>query len=218
MSDTFKRMIQKVGTGVPTIPVSTDHRNGDWLDTDIYEGELYLDEATSILYTRVGSTILKAGNASDNFANADLTFTGNRVHDLAGYLASLMNGALFVELGITTDETVYGKTLIADNGSGLGLEVRGAVRLIYQLDNNSTHTISDGENVFIADPGVNDVDLPPVSPDNISRVIIIKNRTGSSLNVNPDGTEEIDGVAGAYSLADNATIKLIGVGTDWVSI
>jgi len=55
----YERRTIKQGKGAPTIPPSTDHRNGDWIETDIYEGELYLDLATSVLYTRVGSTITR---------------------------------------------------------------------------------------------------------------------------------------------------------------
>lgn len=56
--DIIKRQIFKQGQGVPTIPVSSDHRNGDWIDTDIYERELYMDTNTGLTYTRNGSDIL----------------------------------------------------------------------------------------------------------------------------------------------------------------
>ena len=52
MCDEKKRMIIKQGSGVPTIPTSADHRNGDWIATDIYQGEMYLDTDTGIVYTR----------------------------------------------------------------------------------------------------------------------------------------------------------------------
>jgi hypothetical protein len=57
MSDETRRIIIKKGIGIATIPSSSDHRDGSWLSTDIYEGEFYLDTATGIIYTRVGSTI-----------------------------------------------------------------------------------------------------------------------------------------------------------------
>jgi hypothetical protein len=56
-------MIIKTGSGVPTIPVSADHRNGDWIDTDIYEGEQYMDTDSGIMYTRNGSDILIVGSS-----------------------------------------------------------------------------------------------------------------------------------------------------------
>lgn len=57
--DEFKRMIQKFGSGIPTIPPSTDHRNGDWLDTDLYEGEIYMNTDSGVAYTRNGSDIIE---------------------------------------------------------------------------------------------------------------------------------------------------------------
>lgn len=58
--DQSARMIIKRGAGVPTIPVSADHRNGDWIATDIYEGEFYIDTNTGLVYTRNGSIITLA--------------------------------------------------------------------------------------------------------------------------------------------------------------
>ena len=56
--DINARLIIKQGAGIPTIPVSTDHRNGDWLDTDIYEGEFYQDTDTGLTYTRSSAGII----------------------------------------------------------------------------------------------------------------------------------------------------------------
>jgi hypothetical protein len=50
-------MIIKRGRFAPTVPTSNDHRDGTWLDTDIYEGELYLDVISNQLYTRIGNDI-----------------------------------------------------------------------------------------------------------------------------------------------------------------
>lgn len=60
--DEFKRMQVKLGEGLPTIPVSADHRNGDWIDTDIYEGEFYQDTLTGIIYNRSADSITKNGS------------------------------------------------------------------------------------------------------------------------------------------------------------
>lgn len=56
-TDEVRRLVMKSGSGVPTVPVSADHRNGDWLDNDIYDGEIYRDIDTGILYSREGSLI-----------------------------------------------------------------------------------------------------------------------------------------------------------------
>lgn len=52
----------KQGSGVPTIPASASHQNGDWIATDIYEGEQYQDKDTGITYTRSGANIVKSGS------------------------------------------------------------------------------------------------------------------------------------------------------------
>lgn len=57
-ADETRRIISKVGTGIATIPVSADHRNGDWLETDIYDGEFYMDDATGNVYTSNGGVII----------------------------------------------------------------------------------------------------------------------------------------------------------------
>ena len=58
--DVKRRQVIKRSTGVATIPVSADHRNGDWIVTDIYEGELMQNITTGLLYTRLGNDILDA--------------------------------------------------------------------------------------------------------------------------------------------------------------
>lgn len=58
--DSFARIVIKQGNGIPTIPASADHRNGDWIETDIYEGEFYQDLDTGLIYNRYGSNIVSA--------------------------------------------------------------------------------------------------------------------------------------------------------------
>ena len=75
--DLNARIIIKQGSGVPTIPVSADHRNGDWIDTDIYEGEFYQDTDTGLVYTRNSTGITKSdGNATFRVWKARITQTG----------------------------------------------------------------------------------------------------------------------------------------------
>lgn len=64
MCDKTSRIIIKKVSGVPTIPASTDHRNGDWIGTDIYEGEQAIDVNTGIVYTRNGTSIEVVGGGA----------------------------------------------------------------------------------------------------------------------------------------------------------
>lgn len=70
----YGRLITKQGSGVPTVPPSTDHNNGDWIATDIYEGEFYQDTDTGIVYTRDSTGIkLPNGQVPYNIYKAIIT-------------------------------------------------------------------------------------------------------------------------------------------------
>ena len=53
------RMVLKRGNGAPTIPRTNDNKDGTWLPTDLFDGELYIDLDTDRLYIRIGVTIYK---------------------------------------------------------------------------------------------------------------------------------------------------------------
>ena len=81
MNKAIVRIIQKYSnsTGVvPTIPTSSDHTDGTWLNTDIYPGELFVNTADEILYTRIGSDIITIGNFASGTLNtlSDVDITG----------------------------------------------------------------------------------------------------------------------------------------------
>jgi hypothetical protein len=57
MEINYARISVKSAEGLPTIPPSASHDNGDWSPTDIYEYEPYIDSTTGSLYTRIGSAI-----------------------------------------------------------------------------------------------------------------------------------------------------------------
>jgi len=54
----YARIVLKSSSGVPTIPPSSSHDNGDWIATDIYEFEIYFDADTGNMYTRIGGDII----------------------------------------------------------------------------------------------------------------------------------------------------------------
>lgn len=48
---------------IPTVPTSSDHTDGTWLETDIYESEFFVNTADNKVFTRCGSNIIEiAGN------------------------------------------------------------------------------------------------------------------------------------------------------------
>lgn len=66
---------------IPTIPASDDHTDGSWIETDIYEGELFFNLATEIAYTRKGANIVELGVLKhiDVTLDSDEIKTGNSV-------------------------------------------------------------------------------------------------------------------------------------------
>ncbi len=64
----------------PTVPTSSSHTDGTWVNTDIYEGELFLNTADARLFTRQGSNIKEIGLQNSligtpQFATITLTST-----------------------------------------------------------------------------------------------------------------------------------------------
>lgn len=148
--DKYARMIIKQGSGVPTIPASSDHRNGDWIATDIYDGELYLDIATGIIYTSNGGVIQKAGKMSDNFANADLTLNGTRTHDLNGNILFISEASKeYLSMGTGTAELGY----INSPGTEDRVQV-GTGSISFDIGGTPQMSITSGNDVQIFNPNV----------------------------------------------------------------
>ncbi len=57
MVNETRRILIKKGTGIATVPSSSDHSDGTWLPTDIYIGEFYMNTTNGKIYTRTASGI-----------------------------------------------------------------------------------------------------------------------------------------------------------------
>ena len=68
---------------VPTIPVASDHDKSAWRqETDIYEGELFLNTADQVLYTRCGNDIVQL--SGDAFAQTVVSLSDVDVSSYPG--------------------------------------------------------------------------------------------------------------------------------------
>lgn len=71
-----------------TVAPSDDHYDGTWDARDLYNGEIGVNTTDQKIYMRVGNNILQlyplSGGTDTNFANTDLTLTGDRTHTLNG--------------------------------------------------------------------------------------------------------------------------------------
>jgi hypothetical protein len=232
--DKTARIIIKQGVGVPTIPVSTDHRNGDWIATDIYEGEQYMDTNTGLVYTRNGLTIVPSSIA--NFANANLTFTGNRSHDTDGNSLEITTDAgtyaeSFLYMDSTesyfgTDESYFysdgqesamyanrfpvavaqtNQTFLTNYGRQKAItNISGAATLTV-----TNHIVNCTANTFT-------IDLPTAVGIS-GQEYIIKNSGSGTITIDPNGTETIDGAA-SISLGQFDSVTIISTGTNWIII
>ena len=131
-ADITNRLITKVGTGIATVPPSADHRNGDWVETDIYDGELYMNLTDGKLYTSNSGVVQEIGASSPdtNLGNTNLTADANRTYTLNGSLSSdtlaFKTGGGIDVLSVRGDDTIY----IPTGRVGIGNAPNSVTKLI----------------------------------------------------------------------------------------
>lgn len=218
--DKYARMIIKMGTGIATVPASSDHRNGDWIATDIYDGELYLDTATGIIYTSVNGVIqIAVYGTSTNFANTNLTFDASRTHDTNGFTMFLSTDAgaftqASLEMSTTTANLLFGTVglLVTSTGN----YIKGGVK--YSVATASANfTLNDDNHVLNCTANTFTVTLPTAGAGRTGKQYIIKNSGTGIITVDPNGAETIDGDA-TITLNQYESITIISNGTNWMII
>lgn len=128
----FKRMILKVSdveNDVATIPSTSDHTDGSWLNTDIYEGELFLNLVDNILQTRTEAgivTLYDGAGSSVNWGDilgtlSDQTDLQNALDDKINYSDYTPSHSLLVQqsgTGSPTSLSVANNTLVGRLSGG----------------------------------------------------------------------------------------------------
>ena len=122
MSDETRRIIIKKGAGTPTIPTSPDHRDGSWLSTDIYEGELYLDTVNGLNYTRYDNTIVELFPTSTGLGGNEFVFVFSKLDlptPVSGVITLVDNYTYFITktIDLTGDRLVGGINSVIIGGS-----------------------------------------------------------------------------------------------------
>jgi hypothetical protein len=122
MSDETRRIIIKKGAGTPTIPTSPDHRDGSWLATDIYEGELYLDTTNGLNYTRYDNTIVELFPTSTGLGGNEFVFVFSKLDlptPVSGVITLVDNYTYFITktIDLTGDRLVGGINSVIIGGS-----------------------------------------------------------------------------------------------------
>lgn len=122
MANETRRIIIKKGAGTPTIPSSSDHTDGTWLASDIYEGELYLDTTNGLNYTRYGSTIVELFPTSTGLAGNEFVFVFSKLDlptAVSGVITLANNYTYFITktIDLTGDRIVAGVNSVIIGGS-----------------------------------------------------------------------------------------------------
>jgi len=122
MANETRRIIIKKGIGTPTIPSSSDHTDGTWLASDIYEGELYLDTVTGLNYTRYDSTIVELFPTSTGLAGNEFVFVFSKLDlptAVSGVITLGNNITYFITktIDLTGDRIVAGVNSVIIGGS-----------------------------------------------------------------------------------------------------
>lgn len=100
--DETKRLIIKTGSGIATSPPSSDHRNGDWIATSIYDAELYMDTVTGKIYTANGGTVQEVITSLNSLGDlSDVDLTGLISGDILQY-----DGADFVPIALPSSNNL----------------------------------------------------------------------------------------------------------------
>ena len=117
MSDITKRILIKRGSGTPTIPVSSDHRDGTWLATDIYEAEFYLDTANNQVYTNINGVITSL-NPTSSLAGNNFVFVFSK-NDFPAAVSNVITLANEVTYFITTTIDLTGDRLVGGTNNAI---------------------------------------------------------------------------------------------------
>ncbi len=190
------------------------------------EGDDNIMEADGIITDSINTTV----SGGDNFANTDLTFDNDRIHDLSGYYLALMNGTTFFSdnpvsildntsgqaaLDIQKDSTTN-PALRLEAINGIALEVvDGGTILRYFSDANPTVTLNDNLNVVKVSNIAATVNLPSVASDGLTFTIKYVG-VGTATLTAPMGYT-IDGAASVV-MNQYDSITVVKGGTDWMII
>jgi hypothetical protein len=186
-------------------------------------------------YKSVSESGIIVDGVGDNFANTDLTFTGNRSHDTNGY-----------DLQITTDGGAYGEGwLYIDDVSnqsgfntsyiwwestgatmyGLGNEIAKITGTDFKFERSVMRSIISTAAAYLVDDVYQIINCTantftvtlPTAIGIGGREYTIKNSGSGVITVDGDGAETIDGSA-TRTLNQYDSLTIVSDGTNWIVI
>ena len=183
-------MILKVSdvSGVTaTVPTTNDHTDGSWLNTDIYEGELFLNIVDNILQTRTESGIILVNSASSS--DADRVVQNVRYDETVVKGDPLIITGYNVGSGIITVEKADASSSAEMPSYGLAMAnyssgATGQMIAVGTLTDVNTSAFSEGDTVYVA-VGGGLTNVKPIEPNLIQNVGFVarSNANNGSIEV-----------------------------------
>lgn len=123
-------------------------------------GYRYVGYDGVLVSEKFGSTISAIGGGGDNFANSDLTFTEDRIHELGGYKFTLNDGVMRIIASGSTSGDIPFEVFKSDGTTSI-LKARGNGNIFFGSDvieqygstYNTQHTIITPGQVFFVFQG-----------------------------------------------------------------
>lgn len=204
----YARMVMKSAPGLPTIPPSSAHDNGDWDQNDIYEFELYIDSNTGLWYTRVGATIIPLPGSASVIHDATLTGNGTVLNPLSVIFGK---GWAFYSDNVTSATTSNALPLTAVASSFTYIAFDAGDRVILcQYYWNQSSTANDARFALYVDGvlvGVSSNERVPNNASNQRSIIFEKVTLTAGLHT----IELRFGAAGGTNTINNVNLQIHGV-------
>jgi len=180
------------------------------------EGEYKIVSEDGVWVDSINGYTVEALN--ENFANADLTFDGNRTHDTNGFDLNIstdggVNAQSNILLSQTSANWLFGlKGVLVDVD---GTFIKGSQINSYRSA-NATTTLDLSEYIVECTANTFTINLPTAAnPTGLTYVI--KNSGTGVITIDPNGTETIDGNT-TITLIQYESVTLVSNGANWIII
>jgi len=180
------------------------------------EGEYKIVSEDGVWVDSINGYTVEALN--ENFANADLTFDGNRTHDTNGFDLNIstdggVNAESNILLSTTSANWQFGTKGVLVNSDGTF--IKGAQVNSY-ISANGTITLNDANYLVNCTANTFTVNLPTAVGIQ-GREYVVKNSGTGVITIDPNGTETIDGNT-TITLIQYESVTLVSNGANWIII
>lgn len=153
------------------------------------------DDGTAVSNIAADGTIIELAHSDDGGTNTHVVSIDN-----AGVSLLSTNGGVFVDAATNVRLT-----------AGEAIDLDGAVIVNARADGGPSAVVGATDYIVVLTTGATDVALPTGSE---GRVLRIKNASGATVTVTPDGADTSD----VASIGDGVAVELVFIGTNWYQV